>query len=88
MPHIFFVCNANLYRSPFAGALFRRKLQAEGQSHQWTVESAGAWTIPGQAVSPDALRAARSIDIDFKTQVTRPFPHFYQFAQANRLAES
>lgn len=72
MPHILFICTANLYRSPLAAALFRRKLQADGQSHHWTVESAGTWTIPGQGVPPDALRAARSIDIDLKTHVTRP----------------
>ncbi|HSQ39618.1 MAG TPA: hypothetical protein VLM78_05615 [Anaerolineales bacterium] len=57
MPGVLFVCTGNLYRSPLAAAFFRARLIANGQS-DWAVESAGTWTLPGQPVPPETLRAA------------------------------
>jgi protein-tyrosine phosphatase len=57
MPGILFVCTGNLYRSPLAAAFFRAKLLADGRN-DWTVDSAGTWTQPGQPVSPETIRAA------------------------------
>lgn len=71
MPHILFVCTANLYRSPLAAAFFEKKLQSEGCPHDWVVESAGTWTLPGQHVPLDVLRIAASINISLKGHITR-----------------
>lgn len=71
MPFILFVCTGNLYRSPLAAALFSQKLQADGQSEGWTVESAGTWTVPGQRVPPDALRVAKTMRLDLTCHRTR-----------------
>jgi len=71
MPSILFVCTANLCRSPLAAALFYKKLQVEGQSHLWIVESAGTWTVPGQHVPRDVFRAARAMDVDLRNHSTR-----------------
>ena len=57
MPAILFVCTGNLYRSPLAAAFFRAKLLADRRS-DWTVDSAGTWTLPDQPVSPETVRAA------------------------------
>ena len=57
MSGVLFVCTGNLYRSPLAAAFFRTKLLAAGH-RDWTVDSAGTWTQPGQPVSPETIRAA------------------------------
>ena len=57
MPGILFVCTGNLYRSPLAAAFFRAKLLAEGRT-DWVVDSAGTWTLPGQPIPPETVRAA------------------------------
>lgn len=71
MPSILFVCTANLYRSPLAAAFFSRKLQVDGESSRWLVESAGTWTIPGRSVPADALLAAQVMGIDLANHLTR-----------------
>jgi protein-tyrosine-phosphatase len=57
MPNVLFVCTGNLYRSPLAAAFFRARLIANSQG-DWVVESAGTWTLPGQPIPPETLRAA------------------------------
>lgn len=71
MPRILFVCTANQYRSPLAAALLTKKLQMDGYSHGWTIESAGTWTAPGQHVPPDVLAVARSMGLDLHSHLTR-----------------
>jgi protein-tyrosine phosphatase len=71
MPSILFVCTANLYRSPLAAALLRRKLRAEAASPPWLVESAGTWTPPGLPAPGELLAAAEFIGIDLKSHLTR-----------------
>jgi protein-tyrosine-phosphatase len=47
MPSVLFVCTANICRSPMAAALFKYKLDKEGQLDKWQVESAGTWARDG-----------------------------------------
>jgi protein-tyrosine phosphatase len=75
MPSILFVCTANLYRSPLAAAFFSSKLQADQEADHWIVESAGTWTIPGQRVPVDLLKAAGGRGIDLKNHLTRQLDH-------------
>lgn len=66
MPHILFVCTANICRSPVAAALLKQKLDANGRAQSdWVVQSAGTWaTIKrGPARFSVQLMAARGIDI-------------------------
>jgi protein-tyrosine phosphatase len=74
MPSVLFVCTANRFRSPLAAGIFRKALVEEekartspwniGDSRDWKVGSAGTWTVPGQAVLPVVLEAAKAFDID------------------------
>src|SRR5574339_783118 len=72
MPHLLFVCTANLCRSPMAAGLFARKLQAEGAVDGWVVESAGTWALVDRRVPPDVRIAARMLGIDLRNHRTRP----------------
>jgi protein-tyrosine phosphatase len=71
MFRILLVCTANLYRSPLAAALLSQKLRADGQSIEWTVESAGTWTHPGQSVPSNLLESANRLAIDLAGHSTR-----------------
>jgi protein-tyrosine phosphatase len=71
MPHILFVCTANLYRSPLAAAFLYRKLQTDRRSEGWVVESAGTWAVPGHHVPEQALMAARDLGLDLQSHLTR-----------------
>ena len=64
MPHILFICTANICRSPVAEGLLRRRLAEEGLS-DWTVSSAGTWAQlqRGAASTSIELLAERGIDI-------------------------
>lgn len=72
MFRILFVCTGNLYRSPLAAAFFSRKLATDGRPDDWTVESAGTWTVPGRRVPARAQAAARAWDLDLTSHLTRP----------------
>ncbi len=64
MPHILFVCTANICRSPVAEALFRDLAQRQGLSG-WTASSAGTWALEsrGAAELSQALMAERGLDL-------------------------
>jgi protein-tyrosine phosphatase len=47
MPSVLFVCTANICRSPMAAALFKNKLEKEGELRRWRIESAGTWARNG-----------------------------------------
>lgn len=69
MPHILFVCTANICRSPVAEALLRQKLAAHPDlDDSWTVSSAGAWALVGSPPSlfSQQLLQARGLDISQK----------------------
>lgn len=64
MPHILFVCTANICRSPVAEGLLRQRLEADGL-YSWRVSSAGTWAQlrRGAASTSIQLMAERGIDI-------------------------
>lgn len=64
MPHIVFICTANICRSPVAEGLLRQRLQESGLDN-WTVSSAGTWAQirRGAASTSISLMAERGIDI-------------------------
>jgi protein-tyrosine-phosphatase len=70
MPNVLFVCTGNLYRSPLAAAFFRAQLLTNGQS-DWAVESAGTWTLPGQPVPPETLRAAAKFGVSVEGHLSQ-----------------
>ena len=73
MPSVLFVCTANQIRSPFAAALFRRKLEARGvELTPWRIESAGTWTEEGFPVWPPLLEVARQWNLDLSAHRSRP----------------
>ena len=64
MPHILFVCTANICRSPVAEAVLRHRLEERGME-EWTVRSAGTWAIQERGAAQNSIRvlAERGIDI-------------------------
>jgi protein-tyrosine phosphatase len=54
MPSVLFVCTANICRSPLAMALFRHRLEQQGELPGWRIESAGTWAMEGE---PPALKS-------------------------------
>lgn len=72
MPSVMFVCTANRYRSPIATAAFRRMLAQSGLTDQWTVGSAGTWTVPDLPPVSPAVLAARALDLDITNEKSTP----------------
>jgi protein-tyrosine-phosphatase len=66
MPSILFVCTANICRSPMAAALFKSKLEKEGELGGWWVESAGTWAREGfpAAEKSQSLLAGRGLSLE------------------------
>lgn len=64
MPHILFVCTANICRSPVAEAVLRRRLRERGMA-DWTVGSAGTWAVQERGAAQNSVHvlAERGIDI-------------------------
>lgn len=64
MPHILFICTANICRSPVAEGILRQRFQ-EDRLVDWKVSSAGTWAQlrRGAASTSIALMAERGIDI-------------------------
>ena len=71
MPSVLFVCMANQYRSPLAGAYFCRELDLRAQTREWTVESAGTWAQPDLPAALQAQQAALEAGLSLDTHVTR-----------------
>ena len=71
MFHILFVCKANLCRSPLAAAFFSRRVQEEGQSSEWVVQSAGTWTAAGQRIPHNILKVAGIMGVNLKSHRTQ-----------------
>jgi protein-tyrosine-phosphatase len=65
MPHLLFVCTANICRSPLAEGYFRNRLQ-ELELDDWSVSSAGTWAeqVRGASRYSVEVMADRGIQID------------------------
>lgn len=59
MPHVLFVCTANICRSPVAEAMLRQRL-----SEGWTVTSAGTWATEGRGAAENSLLVLSERDIE------------------------
>lgn len=64
MPHILFVCTANICRSPVAEAVLRHRLRERGMA-DWTVSSAGTWAVQERGAAQNSIQvlAERGMDI-------------------------
>lgn len=65
MPHILFVCTANICRSPVGEAILRDRLQKRGLQ-QWTTSSAGTWALVGREAAYYSIRlmAEKGFDLE------------------------
>ena len=65
MPHVLFICTANICRSPVAEGVLRRSL-AERELTDWTVSSAGTWAMVARRASTNSIEvmAQRGVDIN------------------------
>lgn len=65
MPHVIFICTANICRSPVAEAVLRDRLQKRGLV-DWQVSSAGTWAMMKREASRNSVlvMAERGLDIN------------------------
>lgn len=61
MASIIILCTANMCRSPMAEALLQAKLHARDDTANWSVASAGTWTIIGQPVASKTLEVMQRL---------------------------
>jgi protein-tyrosine-phosphatase len=71
MPSILFVCTANVCRSPLAQALFREKLENEGNQGEWRVESAGTWAFEGEHAAAKSITLMEERGRDLRSHRSR-----------------
>src|SRR5262245_1722907 len=79
MPHIVFMCTANICRSPVAQVLFADWLRRQGLGSNWRVSSAGTWAEPGAAASTYSRQLMAEAGLDLEH-------HSAQRADADLLA--
>lgn len=68
---VLFVCTANRYRSPFAAAVFQKRLETEGVADQWRVDSAGTWAVPNLPAFQDIVQKAQEFGLDLSKHLSR-----------------
>lgn len=66
MKSVLFVCTANRYRSPFAEAVFKRQLDADGVAELWQVSSAGTWTKNNLRAMPAIIHKAQEFKLNLE----------------------
>jgi protein-tyrosine-phosphatase len=71
MPSVLFVCTADRFRSPFAAALFRHRLEQEAGGGDWSVGSAGTWADANKVVIPPMKRIASHLHLDLSAHKSR-----------------
>lgn len=71
MPVIFFVCTANIIRSPIASAFFVRKLTEAGLAGAWQVASAGTWARDGYPAARESQELLSQMGIDLSRHRSR-----------------
>jgi protein arginine phosphatase len=71
VPAILFVCTANRFRSPLAGACFQKELTAHGLGDDWQISSAGTWATNGLPATKDAVNAALRFGFDIRNHRSR-----------------
>lgn len=71
MPVVFFVCTANIIRSPVASALFSKKLADAGVSGNWQVASAGTWARDGYPAARESQELLSRMGLDLSRHRSR-----------------
>jgi protein-tyrosine phosphatase len=71
MPSVLFVCTANICRSPMAAALFKHKLDKDGQLEKWRVESAGTWARDGYQAATTSQDLLEKQGLSLKEHLSR-----------------
>ncbi len=68
MPHVLFVCTANICRSPIAEGLLRQQLITKGMT-DWSVGSAGTWAVDRRPPARHGIQlmAEQGVDISGRT---------------------
>jgi protein-tyrosine-phosphatase len=64
MTLVLFVCTANRYRSPIAAACFNNVLIKRRNEPDWSIMSAGTWTVDGLPPIPEAIHEAKELGLD------------------------
>ena len=70
MPHVLFICTANICRSPVGEGLLRHTWQQHSVDG-WTVGSAGTWAMAGQPASTFSVQAMAERGIDISRHRSR-----------------
>ena len=70
MPHILFVCTANICRSPVATGVLRDRLQRKGME-SWTVVSAGTWALHARPAASNSVLVLADQGIDISQHQAR-----------------
>lgn len=70
MPHILFVCTANICRSPVAEGILRQRLESQFMDG-WTVGSAGTWVEQERGASQNSVLVLEERGIDISDHVAR-----------------
>ena len=73
MPHVIFVCTANISRSPVGEALFRDWLRQQPAAgfDAWQVSSAGTWADEGLPASAYAVEVLAAAGLDLSAHRSR-----------------
>ena len=70
MPHLLFVCTANICRSPVAEGYFRHRAAALGLS-DWEVSSAGTWAEHVRGASHFSVEVLSEMGVDIRDHRAR-----------------
>lgn len=71
MPKILFVCTANRFRSPLSAHYLQSKIKNYESLADWTISSAGTWTIDGQPATSEAERLAQEAGLSLAEHQSR-----------------
>lgn len=74
MPHVLFVCTANICRSPVAEGILRDRLASRGLS-DWTVSSAGTWALETRGAAHHSIQILSESGIDISNHEARMIDH-------------
>jgi len=70
MPHVLFVCTANICRSPVAEGLLRHMFAERGMT-AWTTSSAGTWAEDGYSAARNSMAVAAERGVDLARHRSR-----------------
>lgn len=72
MISILFICTANRFRSPLAALYFAREVVQHGHDNEICVSSAGTWVTPGLPATSDAIKIAKTRQLNLSFHRSQP----------------